>query len=56
MGVRAPKGGIICNISLMTKFDALMIILIKYEDQQGSLLTMVGVEKRGNDDNMVVSY
>ena len=40
---RPPKVGILCKTLFMTKFDALMIILVNYEDQQGSTLTMVGM-------------
>ena len=40
---RPLKVGILCKKSFMTKFDALMIILVNYEDQQGSTLTMVGM-------------
>ena len=43
---RSPKGVIICKILFMTTFDELMIIFVKYEDQQRSTLTMVGMRDK----------
>ena len=40
---RSQKGGIVCKILYMNKFDSLMIILVKYEEQQGITLTMVAM-------------
>ena len=44
--VRDPKGGIIFKRLFMDTFDALMIILVKYEDQQVSAFTMVGMRDK----------
>ena len=42
----SQKGGIVFKILSMTVFYLLMIILVKYEDQQGRILTMVVIRDK----------